>query len=241
MARAALEVKNLSFSYPDGTEALRDIDFTVQEGESVGIIGANGSGKSTLLLHTNGVLRNNGSISVFGRELNDGNLSEIRRKVGLVFQNPDDQLFMPIVFDDVAFGPINMNFEKKKVFDLTEKALNTVGMLDHINRSSHHLSFGQKKRVSFATILSMGPDILVLDEPTSNLDPKARRELIDFLKAMNITKLIASHDLEFVFRICQRTILLNGGRKVADGDTKEILSDKDLLEKSNLELPCSIG
>ncbi len=238
MNKVALEINGLSFAYPDGTEALSDISFSIKEGESVGVIGANGAGKSTLLLHTNGILRRDGSVKVFGLELNDRNLSGIRKKVGLVFQNPDDQLFMPTVFDDVSFGPVNMNLKRQDVFDLTREALETVGMAHNIERSSHHLSYGEKKRVSFATVLSMKPDLLVLDEPTSNLDPRARRELVDFLKSIAITKLIASHDLEFIHTLCPRTILLCNGRIAADGGTKEMLADKDLLEKNGLEIPC---
>jgi len=240
METRALEVRGLNFTYPDGTEALRDINFSVGKNETVGIIGSNGAGKSTLLLHTNGILRSNGSVKVFGLDPDNGNLPEVRRRVGLVFQNPDDQLFMPTVFDDVSFGPINMNLKKDEVYNAAKEALNTVGMEHNIDRSSHHLSFGEKKRISFATVLSMKPDILVLDEPTSNLDPKARRELIDFLKSVEIAKIIASHDLEFILRLCSRTILLHKGRIAADGSTKEILTNRELLESHDLETPCIV-
>jgi len=236
----AIKVNDLSFQYPDGTQALKGMDFSVRDGECVGFIGGNGAGKSTLLLHLNGTLRGNSSIKIFGLEVNDKNIHRIRRKVGLIFQNPDDQLFMPTVFDDVSFGPVNMNLERDEIVRRTKEALNVAGMEKHIERSSHHLSFGEKKRVSFATVLSMKPDIILLDEPTANLDPKGRRELIDFLKTIKTTKIIASHDLEMIYRLCGRTILLNKGRIIADGKTQEMLIDKELLESNALEAPFAL-
>ena len=240
MSDLALEVNNLSFTYPDGTQALRSMNFSVRDGECVGFIGGNGAGKSTLLLHLNGTLRSNGSVRIFGLEINDKNIHRIRKRVGLIFQNPDDQLFMPTVFDDVSFGPVNMNLEKDEIIRLSREALNVAGMEETIERSSHHLSFGEKKRVSFATVLSMKPDIILLDEPTANLDPRGRRELIDFLKTISIAKIIASHDLEMIYRLCERTILLNKGRIVADSKTQELLMDKELLESNALEAPFAL-
>ncbi|MBL7068333.1 MAG: ABC transporter ATP-binding protein [Candidatus Omnitrophica bacterium] len=236
----ALEVKNLSFTYPDGTQALSGINFSVRDGERVGFIGGNGAGKSTLLLHLNGTLRSNGSVKIFGLEINDKNIHCIRKRVGLIFQNPDDQLFMPTVFDDVSFGPVNMNLEKDEIIRRSREALSVAGMEHNIKRSSHHLSFGEKKRVSFATVLSMKPDIILLDEPTANLDPGGRRELIDFLKTIKTTKIIASHDLEMIYRLCGRTMLLNKGRIIADGETQEMLIDKELLESNALEAPLAL-
>ena len=237
MAKKVIEIKNLSYSYPDGTEALHDITLDVFEGESIGIIGPNGAGKSTLLLHLNGILKGNGYIRIFDIEVNDKNLTYIRSKVGLVFQDPDNQLFMPTVFDDVAFGPINMLLPKNEVKLSVEKALKEVDMLGSIGRASHHLSFGEKKRVSIATVLSMKPEILALDEPTSNLDPKARYDFIQLLKSIAETKIIASHDLNMILDICDRAIILDKGTIVAIGTAKGILSNTSLLEKHNLLPP----
>ncbi|RLG13305.1 cobalt ABC transporter ATP-binding protein [Candidatus Pacearchaeota archaeon] len=240
LGRKAIEIRDLSYAYPDGTVALSDINLDVIEGESIGIIGPNGAGKSTLLLHLNGLLQNNSGIKIFGEKIIQSNLPQIRRKVGLVFQDPDNQLFMPTVFDDVAFGPINMSFSKEEINNLVDEALKKVDMLKFKNHPSHHLSFGEKKRISLATVLSMKPEILVLDEPASNLDPRSRRQLIQFLNRLTITKIIATHDLDLVLETCGRVILLHGGRLVSEGDTLDILKDKDLLEKHSLEVPPSI-
>ncbi len=240
MVKKIIEIKGLNYSYPAGTEALRNINLDVFEGESLGIIGPNGAGKSTLLLHLNGILRGDSHVRVLDLEMEDRNLPRIRSKVGLVFQDPDDQLFMPTVFDDVAFGPINMDLDKEKVKHLVKQALEAVDMQDALNRSSHHLSFGEKKRISIATVLSMEPEILVLDEPSSNLDPKARQHLIDLLKGFKLTKIIAGHDLELILEICNRVAVLDKGVIVAEGDTKEILSNKSLMELHSLEVPVSL-
>ncbi|MFH1594321.1 MAG: ABC transporter ATP-binding protein, partial [Candidatus Omnitrophota bacterium] len=231
MAKKVIEIKDLNYSYPDGTGALRDMTFDVFEGESIGIIGPNGAGKSTLLLHLNGILLGNDLIRIFDQEVNSDNLTQIRKKVGLVFQDPDNQLFMPTVFDDVAFGPINMLLPKNEVELSVEEALKEVDMLGSIGRASHHLSFGEKKRVSIATVLSMKPEILALDEPTSNLDPKARYDFMQLLKSIAKTKIIASHDLDMVLDICDRVIILDKGTIVASGATREILSNAPLLKK----------
>jgi cobalt/nickel transport system ATP-binding protein len=235
--RLAIETKDLKFAYPDGTVALSGIDLAVEEGESVGIVGPNGAGKSTLLLHLNGILRGRGEVNIFGLPVVKDNLREIRRRVGLVFQDPDDQLFSPTVFDDVAFGPINMGLPAEEVKREVKRALAAVGMEGTEKRSAHHLSFGQQKRVSIATVLSMRPDLLVLDEPSSNLDPRARRELAELLQGLPVTKVVVTHDLPFVFEICERVIILEGGEVAADGEVFSILSDEVLLERHGLELP----
>lgn len=225
MDEKAIEIRNLNYVYPDGTKALRDINLDVFIGESVGVIGPNGAGKTTLLLHLNGILKGTGKICVLDFEMNGKNLAQIREKVGLVFQDPENQLFMPTVFDDVSFGPINMMLPRAEIETSVNEALKEVGMLDSIKRPSHHLSFGEKKRVSIATVLSMKPQILVLDEPTSNLDPKGRRDIIKFLKGINKTKIIASHDLEMIAELCSRYVFLNKGMIVRQDSTPKNLTN----------------
>jgi cobalt/nickel transport system ATP-binding protein len=236
-----IEIKELNYSYPDGTVALRNINLDLFEGETLGIIGPNGAGKSTFLLHLNGLLRGKGQVKVTDLEVNDKNLKKIRSKVGMVFQDPDSQLFMPTVFEDVAFGPMNMGLSKDEVENAVTEALTKVDMLKSIKRLSHHLSFGEKKRISIATVLSMSPEILVLDEPSSNLDPKHRRDLINLLKELNVIQIVATHDMDMVMDICTRTVLIDKGTIVADGKVMDILSDKDLLESHDLELPFSLA
>ncbi|HOU36391.1 MAG TPA: ABC transporter ATP-binding protein [Candidatus Omnitrophota bacterium] len=240
MERPIVELNNERFTYPDGTPALAGVDLCVARGQTLGLIGPNGAGKSTLLLHLNGILKQHGSVRISGMEVVDRNLSSIRGKVGLVFQDPDAQLFMPTVFDDVAFGPVNMQLPKVAVQEAVVNALELVDMLPAMKRSSHHLSFGEKKRISIATVLSMNPEILVLDEPTSNLDPKHRRGLIELLKELPVTKIIATHDLEFVIEICDCVAVLDRGKIIAQGDVVNILSDKRLLEAHGLEVPHSL-
>ncbi len=233
-----IEIENLSFSYPDGQQALKDIRLAVGAGETVAFIGPNGAGKSTLLLHLNGILRSgNGAVRVLGLPVEEKHLREIRRKVGLVFQNPDDQLFSPTVFDDVAFGPLSMGCAEEEVRRRVKQALEQVGMSGHERRSPHHLSVGEKKRIAIATVLSMSPEVLVIDEPTSSLDPRGRWELIELLREFPLTKVIASHDLEMVQALCQRAILLDGGRVVADDLTRRLLSDHRLLASHGLAPP----
>ncbi len=239
MRKEIIKIRGLKYTYPDGTRALEGIDLGILEGESVGLIGPNGAGKSTLLLHLNGILPGCGQVEIMGLEINK-NPDLIRSKVGLVFQDPEDQLFMPTVFDDVAFGPINLGWKQEKVKEQVEKALKEVDVLDLATRVTHHLSFGEKKRISIATILSMNPDILVLDEPSSNLDPKSRKDLIGRLKKFHHTKIVAGHDLELILDICGRVIVLNKGKIVANGDTKEILNNKPLMEFHGLEVPLSL-
>jgi cobalt/nickel transport system ATP-binding protein len=223
------EIENLSFSYPDGRQALIDINISIVKGETLALIGPNGAGKSTLLLHFNGILRSNGMVKVFGMPVTNKNLKRIRSKVGLVFQDPDDQLFSPTVFDDVAFGPLNTGCSKEEVQQRVAQALAWVGMSGYEQRSPHHLSIGEKKRIAIATVLSMEPELLIIDEPSANLDPRSKWDLIELLQGLPQTKVIASHDLELVRALCQRTIILDGGRVVADSSTNSILSNGVLL------------
>jgi cobalt/nickel transport system ATP-binding protein len=234
---AIIEIKDLNYSYPDGTPALKDISFNITRGETLGIVGPNGAGKSTLLLHFNGILMDRTSVKILGLEVNQANLRMIRSKVGLVFQDPDNQLFMPTVHEDVAYGPLNMGFDRDEVERRVSRALEQVDLRDAAPRLSHHLSFGEKKRVSIATVLSMDTEILVLDEPTSNLDPRHRRELIKLLNRLSVTKIIAAHDLDMILETCRRVILIDRGRLVADGEPTEILGDQELMEKHDLEVP----
>ena len=227
-------VSNLSFCYPDGQQALTDVNLTIYRGETVALIGPNGAGKSTLLLHLNGILRSNGMVKVLGRQVDDKNLRWVRSKVGLIFQNPDDQLFSSTVFDDVAFGPINMGYPEAEVRQCVARALDWVGMTGYEQRLPHHLSVGEKKRIAIATVLSMAPEILVVDEPTSNLDPGSKWALISLLKRLPVTKIVASHDLELVQALCQRAIVLDQGQVIADGATEHILADKRLLAAHGL-------
>ena len=229
-----IKVKNLSFSYPDGQQALKDINLTIYKGESVAFMGPNGAGKSTLILHFNGILQSNGSVSLLGKPVDNGNLRWVRSKVGLVFQTPDDQLFSPTVFDDVAFGPVNMGYGKAEVQQAVTQALDAVGMNGFEKRSSHHLSVGEKKRIAIATVLSMSPEILVIDEPTSNLDPRGKWAFVEVLKHLPVSKVIVSHDLEVVRALCRRVIVIEGGSIVADGATSDILADKKLLAAHGL-------
>ena len=240
MRREIIKVKGLQYTYADGTKALKGIDLGVFEGESVGLIGPNGAGKSTFLLHLNGILQGSGKVEIMGLEINERNLDFIRSKVGLVFQDPEDQLFMPTVFDDVAFGPVNLDLKKEEVTARVKKALREVDMLDLASRVTHHLSFGEKKRISIATVLSMDPEILVLDEPSTNLDPRSRRDLMRLLKKFDHTKIIVGHDLELILDICSRVIVLDKGRIAADGATRELLGNKSLMESHGLEVPLSL-
>ena len=230
----ALNIDGLCHTYPDGTASLRGISLVVQEGERVGLIGANGAGKSTFLLHLNGILRGQGTVRVFGEAVGNGNIAAIRNKVGMVFQNPDDQLFCPTICEDVAFGPRNMRLPEAEVRQRVDQALHTVGLTHLKNKSPFHLSIGQKKRAALATVLSMDAQILALDEPTSNLDPRGRRELITLLQAFARTQIIATHDLDLVRRLCTRVVLLDAGKIVADTNPESLLDDHALLEAHGL-------
>jgi cobalt/nickel transport system ATP-binding protein len=234
----ALEVIDLNYRYPDGTEVLHDARFHIHPGERVALLGANGAGKTTLVFHLNGIFRpQSGSIRVAGLPLVDENLKEIRRRVGIVFQDPDDQLFMPTVRQDVAFGPANYGLEGDELEARVTDALTAVGMLEVADRPPHHLSLGQRRRVAVATVLAMRPEIVVLDEPSSNLDPASRRELAGILTSLEITMLMVTHDLPYALELCPRSLVINGGRIIADGPTGEILSDRNLMKANRLELP----
>ncbi len=238
MSHHIVQAENLTFTYPDGNRALCNISFLITHGESVAVVGANGAGKSTLLMHLNGhLLPVSGSLRVGDFPLSKDTVHNIRRSVGMVFQDSDDQLFMPTVFDDVAFGPLNMGLPADVVKERVRETLETVGVLHLINRPTHRLSGGEKRSVAIATVLSMSPDILVMDEPTSNLDPKARRRLIELLKSFKHTKIIATHDLDMVLDLCERTIVIREGQVVADGSSIEILNNETILSESNLEKP----
>lgn len=227
----AIEFEHVAFSYPDGSKALDDVTFSVDRGECLGLIGPNGAGKTTLLLHLNGILRGQGLIKVHGSRLCDENIQAIRKDVGMVFQDPDMQLFMPTVFEDVSFGPLHMGLSDQQVKERVLRALNDVDMTRASDKISHHLSFGEKRRVSIATVLSMEPKILVLDEPTSNLDPKHRSQLIDILNSIPVTKIIASHDLDMISRLADRVLFLEEGRVAAVGQTRQILGDSRLFKE----------
>jgi cobalt/nickel transport system ATP-binding protein len=231
----SIEIDGLSFSYPDGHPALTDIHLSIAPGEKVALVGPNGAGKSTLLLHLNGILVGNGRITVSGMKVEPANFGRIRAAVGMVFQNPDDQLFSPTVFDDVAFGPIYQGLPPEQVRARVAAALQAMRMETYTNRVSHHLSMGEKKAVAIATVLSIQPEVLVLDEPTAGLDPRARRSLIRRLQDLEMTMLIASHDLAMVREAFPRMIIMDEGRIVADGASTTLLVDVDLLEAHGLE------
>jgi len=238
MSHHIVEVTDLHFTYPDGTPALRGVTFRIVHGESVAIVGANGAGKSTLLRHLNGCLApETGSLRIGDFPLTRKTLQQVRRTVGMVFQDPDDQLFMPLVRDDVAFGPLNLGLPLEEVEERVTRALATVGAEHLRNRPPHKLSAGEKRSVAIASVLAMDPSILVMDEPSTHLDPKARRRLIGLLKTFEHTKIIATHDLDMVLDLCGRTIVLREGRVAADGPTTEILRNDELLDASRLERP----
>jgi len=240
----AIEVRDLTYCYPQGTEALQGINFSVRQGECVGLIGPNGSGKSTLLLHLNGLLPEDlqgpPSVFILGDPLTAKSVSAIRRRVGLLFQDPDDQLFCPTVFEDVAFGPQQFGREGEDLRELVAETLRKVGLEGFEDRSPHHLSGGEKQRICLAGILACQPAILALDEPTSNLDPRGKRELKALLQSIPVTKVIASHDLEMVLDLCSRTVLLDAGCIVAEGSSKDLLSNEALMLQHGLEKPHSL-
>ena len=232
-----IKVSDLHFAYPDEHVALRGISFILCEGDKDALVGPNGAGKSTLMLQLNGILDGRGGIEIGGMRLTRDNLPVIRAMVGLVFQNPDDQLFSPTVFEDVAFGPLHMGLPEEEVLVRVDSALEAVRMSSYRDRLSHHLSVGEKKRIAIATVLSMNPKILILDEPSAGLDPRARRTLINLLRDLPITMLISTHDMRMVQELFPRTIVMDDGRIVADGMTKEILEDETFLNEHGLEKP----
>jgi energy-coupling factor transporter ATP-binding protein EcfA2 len=259
----AVRVRGLEYRYPDGKEALRGVDLTIRAGESVALVGPNGAGKSTLLLHLNGLLpgksrgtighghliggdagasrrRRSSSVWIDGLEVNDRNAPEVRRRVGLVFQDPDDQLFCNTVLEDVAFGPLNQGIPPAEARGIAEDCLRRVDLWAEAGRPPHHLSFGERKRVCLAGVLACRPSVLVLDEPTANLDPRGRRRFIRLAQGLGCTMLIATHDLEMVLEVCRRVVLIDAGRVVADGPCREVFADAELLEQHGLEQPLSL-
>jgi len=242
MSEPTISVADLSFAYPDGTIALDRVDLHIHPGERVALLGPNGAGKTTLVLHMNGIhMPQSGSVSVSGMTLDDDSVMEIRRRVGVVFQDPDDQLFMPTVWRDVAFGPQNLGLEGERLAERVAGALRAVEIEDLADRPPNHLSFGQKRRAAIAGVLAMQPEIMVLDEPTSNLDPASRHELTNILRALDITQLIVTHDLPYALEVCERSVVIDAGRIVADGPTRQILSDGALMEQHRLELPFGLS
>lgn len=234
-ATPALVVDDLAYTYPDGRRALDNVSLCIARGEKVALVGPNGAGKSTLMLHLNGILQGDGDITVSGLPLTKENLSQIRARVGLVFQNPDDQLFSPTVFEDVAFGPLHMGLPEPEVRERVAHALRQVNMERYAERLSHNLSIGEKKRIAIATVLSMDPDILVLDEPSAGLDPRARRSLITLLRELPQTMLVATHDMRLVDELFARTIVMDSGAIAADGPTRALMQDIEFLEAHGLE------
>ncbi len=231
-----IEIEHLSYVYPDGRRALHDVSLQIGMGEKVALVGPNGAGKSTLLLHLNGILTSaDGAVRACGLAVRKENLGKVRAGVGLIFQNPDDQLFSPTVFDDVAFGLLYQGLPEAEVRARVAQALATVGIADYAERVPYHLSTGEKKRVALATVLAMDPEILVLDEPTGGLDPRGRRSFINLLRSLPQTMLVATHDLNMVRELLPRTVVLDGGRVVADGATVDILTDAPLLAAHGLE------
>ncbi|MFD3558574.1 energy-coupling factor ABC transporter ATP-binding protein [Streptomyces sp. NPDC058686] len=235
---ASLEVSGLAYAYPDGHQALFGVDLTIGRGERVALLGPNGAGKTTLVLHLNGILTGGaGTVTVAGLPVGKQHMAEIRRKVGIVFQDPDDQLFMPTVREDVAFGPAAAGAKGPELEARVHRALAQVGMAGFADRPPHHLSFGQRRRVAVATVLVMEPEILVLDEPSSNLDPASRRELADILRTLDVTVLMVTHDLPYALELCPRSVILSEGVIAADGTTGDLLADEDLMRAHRLELP----
>ena len=238
MSSPVLELRGVTHAYPDGHVALRGVDLHVHRDEHVALLGPNGAGKTTLVLHLNGILQpESGTVTVSGLPVSRENLLEVRRRVGVVFQDPDDQLFMPTVRQDVEFGPRNLGITGDELAARVQGALAAVGMTDYADRPPLHLSFGQRRRVAVATVLAMEPEILVLDEPSSNLDPASRRELAEILRGLDVTVLMVTHDLPYAMELCERSVVLSEGRIVADAPTGEVLSDEALMAQHRLELP----
>ena len=241
MPEKSLEISGLAYAYPDGNQALFGVNLSINQGERVALLGPNGAGKTTLVLHLNGIIPTmQGQVRVAGEVVDSKNaesIKSVRHKVGIVFQDPDDQLFMPTVGQDVAFGPYNAGLRGLELERAVKEALELVGMSEFIDRPPHHLSFGQRRRVAVATVLAMKPEILVMDEPSSNLDPAARRELAEIITSLDVTLLMVTHDLPFAHELCQRAVILSAGVVAADDEISRVLSDKQLLTAHRLELP----
>jgi cobalt/nickel transport system ATP-binding protein len=238
MTDAVIDCHDLNYRYPDGHEALRGVSLHVARGERVALLGPNGAGKTTLAWHLNGLRRpERGTVAITGLPADDQHLTEIRQRVGLVFQDPDDQLFLGTVWDDVAFGPANLGLRGDDLDARVDEALAAVGMTEVADKAPHHLSGGERRRVAIATVLAMRPDVLVLDEPTSNLDPMAQRELAELLLQLPVTQLVVTHDLPFALHVCPRSVVMDGGQIVADGPTGELLGDDQFLRRHRLALP----
>ena len=241
MSEKSLEISGLAYAYPDGNQALYGVNLSINQGERVALLGPNGAGKTTLVLHLNGIIPTmQGQVRVSGELVDSKNaesIKSIRHKVGIVFQDPDDQLFMPTVGQDVAFGPYNAGLRGIELEKAVKEALELVGMSEFIDRPPHHLSFGQRRRVAVATVLAMKPEILVMDEPSSNLDPAARRELAEIITSLDVTLLMVTHDLPFAYELCQRAVILSAGVVAADDEISSVLANKQLLNAHRLELP----
>jgi cobalt/nickel transport system ATP-binding protein len=233
----AVDASGLTYRYPNGHGALLGIDLHVEHGERVAVLGPNGAGKTTLMLHLNGLMSGSGALEVAGIEVGPDTLADLRLQVGLVFQDPDDQLFMPTVEEDVAFGPLNMKVDRDEAVERVSEALRAVRMEHAAERAPYQLSMGERRRVAIATVLAMRPSLLVLDEPSANLDPRARRELLDVLERVDRTMLVTTHDLPLAAELCERAVILAGGRVVADGPCRDVLADPALLAAHDLELP----
>ncbi len=245
MNNPSLEISGLAFAYPDGNQALYGVNLKVEKGERVALLGPNGAGKTTLVMHLNGIHgAQKGEVKIAGTKLDVSDktsLKKIRAQVGIVFQDPDDQLFMPTVREDIAFGPYNMGFRGVELDRIVNEALEQVGMSDFADRAPHHLSFGQRRRVAVAGVLAMKPEILVLDEPSSNLDPASRRELATILASLDVTILMVTHDLPYALELCNRAVVLSGGLIAEDSPTRALLADGEKLAKYRLELPAGFA
>ena len=233
-----LQINDLNFSYPDGYEALKNINLEINKGDTLGVLGPNGAGKTTFILHLNGILGNlDDSIYINNLSINEDNLKKIREKVGIVFQDPDDQLFMPTVLEDVMFGPKNFGYTNEEAESKAIEALEKVKMKEFLNKPPHHLSFGQKRKVAIASVIAINPELIVLDEPSSNLDPASRRELIEILKNLDVTIILVTHDLPMALEICDESIILNNGEIKTRDKTYSILTNEEIMKENRLELP----
>jgi energy-coupling factor transporter ATP-binding protein EcfA2 len=240
MSGTAVSVSGLHYDYPDGTPGLRDVSFSVRSGDSLGIIGPNGAGKSTLILHLNGLLSGRGEVRVYGKVPGPKTIQEIRSRVGVVFQDPNDMLFMPTLLDDIAFGPLNMGLPAAEARGRARRLLDALGLLGKDDRPPLRLSLGERKKAALAAVLAMEPDVLVFDEPTAGLDPGTRRAFLELLRGLASTKIIATHDLDLAWRTCPRVLLLDEGTVVTEGPAAEILTDGPLLEAHGLEVPAAL-